>query len=143
MTETPPTADDVVAAQRKIAPHVRRTPLLRVTVDGRELVLKLEQLQRTGSFKLRGAVNAIMSEPTPPRQVVTASGGNHGLAVATAARLLGVPATVYVPESVPEAKAAWIAKTGASLVRQGKTYADAAAVAQRASAGDGVRYVHA
>lgn len=128
-----PTPADVAAAQDRIAPYARRTPVLRTSVDGRPVVLKLEQLQLTGSFKLRGAVNTLLA--TRPARVVTASGGNHGLAVATAAALLGLPATVYTPESVPAAKARRIEATGASLVRHGATYAEAAARAI-AAAGD-------
>jgi threonine dehydratase len=112
---------------KRIAPYVRRTPVMRVEIDGRPVVLKLEQLQLTGSFKVRGALNALLS--ARPTRVVTASGGNHGLAVATAAALLDVPATVYTPESVPAAKARRIEATGAKLIRHGATYAEAAAVA--------------
>src|ERR687894_2093838 len=96
MITTLPTAASVAEAAAAVAPHVRRTPVLRAEIDGRPLVLKLEHLQRGGSFKLRGAVNALVSGPRPER-VVTASGGNHGIAVATAAAALGLPATVYVP----------------------------------------------
>jgi threonine dehydratase len=120
---------DVAAAAERIKPYVRRTPVMRVEVDGRSAVLKLEQLQLTGSFKVRGAVNALLGADERPERVVTASGGNHGLAVATAAALLDLPATVYTPESVPEAKARRIEATGAKLIRHGATYAEAAAVA--------------
>jgi threonine dehydratase len=117
---------DVAAAASRIAPYVRRTPVLRAEVDGRPVVLKLEHLQRTGSFKVRGALNALLGAPSRPDRVVTASGGNHGLAVATAAALLDLPATVYTPESVPAAKARRIEATGAKLIRHGATYAAAA-----------------
>lgn len=139
---TLPTPADVESAAHRTAGHVRRTPLLRAEVDGRPLVLKLEQLQRTGSFKFRGALNALLGGETPAR-VVTASGGNHGLAVATAAAVLGLPATVYVPESAPAAKTRRIEATGAELVRGGATYADAAAAATAAAAAPGTRYLHA
>jgi threonine dehydratase len=133
-----PTAADVAAAAARVARHVRRTPTLRAEIDGRPVVLKLEHLQRSGSFKLRGALNALLSGE-PPERVVTASGGNHGLGVATAAGILGVPAVVYVPRTVPESKAGRIEATGAKLIRHGDAYADAAAAA-RAEPG---RYVHA
>ena len=120
--------DQVAAAAHRIAPYIRRTPILRAEVDGRPVVFKLEHLQRTGSFKLRGALNALLGGPTP-EHVVTASGGNHGVAVATAARLLGLPATVYVPETAPPAKARLIEAAGAKLVRAGSTYAEAVAAA--------------
>jgi len=120
-----PTAADVAAAATTIRPHARRTPVMRASVNGRDVLLKLEHLQLSGSFKLRGALNALSGVDHPTR-VVTASGGNHGLAVATAAALLGVPATVYVPESAPESKTRRIEATGARLVRHGATYAEAA-----------------
>lgn len=115
MTVTP-TAADVVAAAGRIRPHVRRTPVLHTEVDGRPVVFKLEHLQRTGSFKLRGATNALLAGPRPER-VVTASGGNHGLAVATAAAALGIPVTVHMPGFVPELKARRMTAAGAKLVR--------------------------
>ncbi|RJQ85884.1 serine/threonine dehydratase [Amycolatopsis panacis] len=141
MSSTPAPAD-VQAAAERIRPHVRRTPLLRTEIDGRPLVLKLEHLQRSGSFKLRGAVNALLAGPRPD-QVVTASGGNHGLGVATAAQVLGLPAVVYVPETVPEAKATGIEATGVKLVRHGATYAEAAAAARAVAEQPGTRYLHA
>lgn len=133
---------DVTRAAARIAPHARRTPALRATVDGRPVVLKLEHLQVTGSFKFRGALNALLGGPAPER-VVTASGGNHGLAVASAAAVLDLPATVYVPESVPAAKARRIEAAGAKLIRHGTTYAEAAAAARSDASAPGRRYVPA
>ena len=117
MNSSAPTlsSHDVRTAAERIRPHARRTPLLDLEIDGRRLLLKLEHLQRSGSFKLRGALNALLTGP-PDGHVVAASGGNHGLATATAAALLGVPATVHVPETVPEAKARRIQAAGFSLV---------------------------
>ena len=137
-----PTAASVAEAAATIAPHVRRTPVLRAEVDGRPLVLKLEHLQRGGSFKLRGAVNALATGQRPER-VVTASGGNHGIAVATAAALLGLPATVYVPLAAPEGKTRRIEASGARLVRHGATYGEAAVAALAEARAPGVRYVPA
>ncbi|WIX81179.1 serine/threonine dehydratase [Amycolatopsis carbonis] len=137
-----PTPADVAAAANRIRPHVRRTPQLRTEIDGRPVVFKLEHLQRSGSFKLRGAVNALLAGPAP-RRVVTASGGNHGLGVATAAQALGLPAVVYVPESVPAAKAAGIEAAGAKLIRHGATYAEAAAAALAVGDEPGTRYLPA
>jgi threonine dehydratase len=124
-------AESVSEAAERIAPYLRHTPVLRATVDGRPVVLKLELLELTGSFKVRGALNALLS--TRPDRVVTASGGNHGLAVATAAALLDIPATVYTPLSVPAGKARRIEATGAKLIRHGATYAEAAALAMTVS----------
>ncbi|TNC27317.1 serine/threonine dehydratase [Amycolatopsis alkalitolerans] len=130
---------EVTAAADRIRPYVRRTPVLRAEFDGRPLVLKLEHLQRTGSFKLRGALNALLTG-TRPDHVVTASGGNHGIGVATAAAILGLPATVYAPVSIPESKAQRIEEAGARLVRAGGTYAEAAAAAHEVT---NARYVEA
>jgi threonine dehydratase len=139
---TVPIAASVAEAVATVAPHVRRTPVLRAQVDGRLLVLKLEHLQRSGSFKLRGAVNALATGPRPV-QVVTASGGNHGIAVATAAASLDLAATVYVPVGAPEGKTRRIEAAGAALVRHGATYAEAAAAALEHAREPGARYVPA
>src|SRR5215469_11161058 len=86
-----PTLQDYRAAAARIAPYVRRTPVLRAVVGGRPVSLKLEHLQVAGVFKIRGALNALLSASPAPAGVVTASGGNHGLGVATGARWLGIP----------------------------------------------------
>lgn len=111
-----------------LSQYVRRTPTMHVTVDGRPLVFKLEHLQLTGSFKIRGAVNKLLS--LNASSVVTASGGNHGIAVAQAAQLLGAHATVFVPVTAPETKTRRIEALGAKLIRLGATYAEAAAAAR-------------
>lgn len=124
---TLPTLDDVRAAADRIGPHVRRTPALApaalrqpITPDG-ALVLKLECLQVTGSFKARGAVNRVLSLGDEARRgVVTASGGNHGLAVAYAAWLVGAPATVFVPGSTPAQKRDKLARWDAEVVVAGR-----------------------
>ncbi|HTJ71758.1 MAG TPA: serine/threonine dehydratase [Actinospica sp.] len=136
-----PSADDVQTAAERIRPYARRTPMLDLEIEGRRVLLKLEYLQRSGSFKLRGALNAMLGGPLTDH-VVAASGGNHGLAVATAASLLGVSATVFVPETVPDAKARRIEAAGARLVRHGATFADAAAEAAVFAAGPGRRFLH-
>jgi threonine dehydratase len=153
MVENPPpsaepgvTPQDYAAAARRIAPYVRRTPLLTVGIDGREVSLKLEHLQAAGVFKIRGALNALLARREagqPVASVVTASGGNHGLGVATAARWLGIPATVYVPATVPDIKASRIEAAGAEVVKTGRVYADAERAARAFAAGQGRFYVHA
>jgi threonine dehydratase len=120
---------------------VRRTPVLRASVDGRPLCLKLEHLQVTGVFKIRGALCALLL--ARPKHVVTASGGNHGLGVATAARWLGIPATVFVPGTVPEAKARRIAAAGADVRKSGSKYADAERAARELADREGLYYLHA
>src|SRR5829696_1583232 len=92
----------IAATERVIRPYVRRTPVMRVDagdlgVGGGPVVLKLEFLQHTGSFKPRGAFANMLSRKAPPAGVVAASGGNHGVAVAYAAQRLGVPAAIFVP----------------------------------------------
>jgi threonine dehydratase len=134
-------AADVGAAAGRIRPYARRTPLLDLEIGNRRVLLKLEYLQRSGSFKLRGALNAMLGGPLD-HHVVAASGGNHGLAVATAASLLGASSTVYVPENVPAAKACRIEAAGARLVRHGATFAEAASAASDAAARPGHRFLH-
>jgi threonine dehydratase len=137
---------DYAAAARRIGPYVRRTPLLTVRADGREVSLKLEHLQAAGVFKIRGALNALLARREGGQQftsVVTASGGNHGLGVATAARWLDIPATVYVPATVPDIKASRIVAAGAEVVKTGRVYADAERAAREFAAGQGRFYVHA
>ncbi len=133
-------SDEVRAATVRIAGHIRRTPV--AEVDGRAygldgpLWFKLEYLQHTGSFKARGMFSRILAAlergEVPTAGVVAASGGNAGLAVAYAARELGVPAEVFVPTTAPVVKVAKLAKLGARVVQVGTEYADAyaAAVAQ-------------
>ena len=132
---------DIREAADRIRPHLRRTPLLDLHIGDRRILMKLEYLQRSGSFKLRGALNAMLCGPLDDH-VVAASGGNHGLAVATAAALLNVPATIYVPHTVPSAKARRIVAAGARLVRHGATFAEAAAAAADAAARPGHRFLH-
>ena len=125
-----PTPADVAAAAQRIAPHIRRTPVIRVELGGRTVWLKLEQLQVSGSFKARGATNAVLALSTPPPAVVAASGGNHGLGVAHAAAVVGAAATIVVPETVPPEKARRLAAAGASVVEHGAEYAEAEAHAR-------------
>lgn len=132
-TLLPVTSDDVLEAADRIAPYVRTTPIFATEIGGRPVTLKLENLQVTGSFKFRGALNGVITSGAgrrPGEQVVAASGGNHGLGVATAARILGLRATVYVPRTTPEAKARRIAAQGARVVRHGEVYADAETAAR-------------
>ncbi|WP_342316454.1 pyridoxal-phosphate dependent enzyme [Lysobacter sp. FW306-1B-D06B] len=124
-----PTFDDVLAAAARIAPHAHVTPVLRSrTLDalaGCELHFKAEHLQRAGAFKFRGACNAIWSldEATAARGVVTHSSGNHGAALALAARTRGVACHVVVPEGAVAAKLAAIEAYGATLHRCAPTIA--------------------
>ena len=130
----------IAAAAERIAGHVRETPLLRVSPG---LTLKLEQLQASGSFKPRGAFNRMLSHPLPAAGVVAASGGNHGAAVAYAARALGVPAAIFVPEITGPAKRARIAAYGARLVVGGAAYDEARLASEAFAAETGALMVHA
>jgi threonine dehydratase len=127
---------DIRAAGERIRGLVVRTPLERsLTLSERcgvDVWLKLECFQATGSFKLRGALNALQLLPAPKR-VVTASAGNHGLGVARAATLLGGTATVVVAETASPAKIEALRRSGAELVLHGTTYDDAEAEALRIS----------
>jgi len=131
MTEAaalPVTADDIRAAHARIAPYVRRTPvwtLPRAFGHDGPVSLKLEFLQHAGSFKARGAFSNLVGERVPDAGVAAASGGNHGAAVAYAARELGHAATIFVPEISPEAKVDVIRRMGADVRIGGPRYADA------------------
>ncbi|MBK6601129.1 MAG: pyridoxal-phosphate dependent enzyme [Betaproteobacteria bacterium] len=109
------------AAQARIAPHVHRTPVLTSSsIDGEvgaRLHFKCENLQKIGAFKARGAVNAVFSLPADVagRGVVTHSSGNHGAALAYAARRRGIPAWVVMPENAPKVKIANVAREGATI----------------------------
>jgi threonine dehydratase len=140
---------DAYAAQRRIAGTARRTPLERSVwlseYTGVDIYLKLECWQRTRSFKMRGAANAIGSLPAEARTrgVVTASAGNHGQAVAVAAAEARIPATVFVPADAPRTKRSRIQSWGAQLNEEQPDY-DAAERAARAFADEhGAFFVHA
>jgi threonine dehydratase len=112
---------EIEAARKRIAGAAIRTPLLRLQVDDApaEIYLKLENLQPINSFKIRGATNAIMSAPESERAkgLVTASAGNMAQGVAWAARELGVPATIVVPEHAPETKLSAIKRLGGRVLK--------------------------
>jgi threonine dehydratase len=140
---------DLEAAARRLAPHLRRTPLLDGGPlsggdPGSRLLLKLENLQVTGSFKARGATNKVLSLPPEQaaRGLVTASGGNHGLGVAFAGRLAGAPVTIYLPANVPAAKAAKLERWGARVIWEGEVWDDANRAALAAAQREGLTYVH-
>ncbi|WP_020386055.1 threonine/serine dehydratase [Kribbella catacumbae] len=120
------TRNDVELAARRIAGRVRRTPVLRVSPT---LTFKLELLQHVGSFKPRGAFNRLLAakeQGTLTGQgIVTASGGNAGLAAAYAARELGVPARIFIPVTAPAAKVARLRTLDADVVQVGNEYAEA------------------
>lgn len=137
------TSAEIDDAAARLLPHVRRTPVLMARHGAAEIAFKLEHLQHSGSFKARGAFNRLLTSAPGAAGVVAASGGNHGAAVAYAARELGLRATVFVPEPTPAAKLARIAEYGADIVRQGAAYADALEASRRFQASSGALEVHA
>lgn len=136
---------DIEAAGRRVGNRVRRTPVLDVepAAFGAPVTLKLELLQHTGSFKVRGAFNRVLACGAPAAGVVAASGGNAGLAVAYVARELGLPAEVFVPEAASAVKVAGIRALGARVVVGGAFYADAYDAMLTAAATTGALVVHA
>jgi threonine dehydratase len=148
MTGGPITVAEVRQARDRIAGLVDPTPVIRSPKLSDQLGvpvwLKLECLQPPGSFKVRGAASKMLAlEPQErSRGVIACSGGNHGAAVAYVARLLGVPATVCVPESVDPVKLRAIRDSGAEAVVQGATYDDAERVSRRLERERGLSYVH-
>jgi threonine dehydratase len=139
----------VLAAARRLEGVARRTPLERSPwlseQAGTDVWLKLETAQRTGSFKLRGAYNAIasLSAEERARGLVTASAGNHGQGVALAASLVGARALVFVPADAPEAKKRRIARWGAELREVEGGYDEAHHAAEAHAARTGATFVHA
>jgi threonine dehydratase len=133
------TRTDVDAAARRVAGHVRRTPVVRLG----DFWCKLEFLQHSGCFKARGAFNRILSADVPGAGVIAASGGNHGMAVAHAAASLGVPAEVYVPVNAPAVKVARLHALGAKVVQHGREYAEAYAQALTRAETSGALFCHA
>lgn len=127
---TIPSRADIDAAALAIAPHTRRTPIIEIDGDtlgmDATLVLKLEYLQVTGAFKARGAVNYVATQPISPAGVVAASGGNHGAAVAYAARRFGHEAHIFVPTTSNPSKVERLRDLGAHVHSVGFTYGDAA-----------------
>ena len=131
-----PTAADVRAAQERLAGVARETPVQQSEtlsrLAGRTVLLKAENLQRTGSFKIRGAYNTIaqLSDDERRAGVITASAGNHGQAVAWAAREAGIPATIVVPEGAPMAKVDATRGYGAEVELAGEGFDEAVAAAE-------------
>jgi threonine dehydratase len=118
MTERRPTAEGVLAAAKRVAPHVTETPLLPLDWRGMRLWVKAECLQRGGSFKLRGASNRLLllGEDERAQGVVAFSSGNHAQGVAIAARRLGIAATIVMPSDAPQVKRLATEAAGAAIV---------------------------
>ena len=140
-------ADRIADAADRIRPHVIETPLVRSStlsdLTGADVWLKCENLQVTGSFKVRGATNHLLTLPGAQRSrgVVAASSGNHGIAVAHAGRALGIPVSVYVPEQASPAKMAAMRRLGANVVRFGTDGLDTEQEARRVALAEERPYV--
>lgn len=138
----------VAATYERIRSHIRRTPVIEIDAEDfglepRPLIFKLELFQHTGSFKPRGALASLLSLAIPSAGVVAASGGNHGLAVAFAARKAGTRATIFVPSVAASTKRARIREMGADLVIAGERYADALSASREFAARTGALEIHA
>jgi len=135
----------IKAAAERINGHLVKTPVLNVHGFGlsHPVAMKLEQIQHTGSFKARGAFNTLLSTPVPEAGLVAASGGNHGAAVAFAARALGHKAHIFVPELAGASKIGLIRNIGAELSVVEGEYANALLLAQEYEAASGAMQIHA
>jgi threonine dehydratase len=142
------TLADVLAARRRIAPHLSPTALLRHprlgALAGTEVLVKHENHQPTGAFKVRGGINLVsqLSPDERRRGVVAASTGNHGQSVAYAAALFGVRAVICVPEGANPVKVGAIRDRGAEVVVHGRDFDEAREHSARLAAEHGYRYVH-
>jgi threonine dehydratase len=147
-TETAPTAADIRDARERIAGVARETPVYSSEtfsrIAGRDVWLKAENLQRTGAFKVRGAVNrlATLTESEREAGVVAASAGNHGQAVAWAARQAGIKARIYVPQDAPMSKVEACRTYGAETVMVGERFEDAMAAARADVEERGATFIH-
>jgi threonine dehydratase len=148
LTSTRPSLQDIRDARERIRDHVHVTPLEHSSeftrLFGNRIFHKLENLQITGSFKVRGALNAIrlLPEDTLRAGVVAASAGNHAQGVAYGARVVGCTATIVMPVTTPLVKLEAVKRIGAEVVRHGETYDEAAAYALGIASERGSRMIH-
>lgn len=138
-----PTSEQLEAARRVVADHLVPTPTVTISLRGRVVLAKLECLQPTGSFKVRGALSAVdASRRDDPRgAVITSSAGNHGLGIAHACSLLGVPATVVVPKNASMAKVMKLRQYDIELIQFGSSYDEAQAHALELADLRSIRYI--
>jgi threonine dehydratase len=139
---------DVLRARQRIAPYIRRTPLVRSqwlsALSGADVWLKLESLQLANSFKSRGAFNAViarMERASPPSRLVTASAGNHGRALAAAAETFKLGLVVFTPANAPATKLDAIRRHGAALRAEAVDYDEAERQAKAFAASDGAEFI--
>ena len=141
-----PTHDDIATAAERCADLIRRTPILHTTpgdlgID-ESVALKLELFQHAGSFKARGSLNSALGGDIPAAGLIAASGGNHGIAVARTARVLGVPAEIFVPGVSAPAKIARLRAQGATVHIVGELYDDAQAACDARANETGALNIH-
>jgi threonine dehydratase len=140
--------DALLAAHKRIAPHIHRTPVMTChaldEMAGAKLFFKCENLQKTGSFKIRGATNAILqlNELAAALGVVTHSSGNHAAAVACAARLRGIPAWIVMPENAPKTKRAAVEEYGGYVTVCAPTLEARESTAGKIMAGTSATMIH-
>ena len=134
---------EVEEAARRLAAFLQPTPVVRSLTE--DAWLKLENLQKTGAYKVRGALNALLlqRERGDSRPIVAASAGNHGAGVAWAAQLLGMQATIVVPKRAPQAKVRRIQQYGAEVQYVGEDFDQSLNWAQRLASSEGARFLHA
>lgn len=142
------TWDDIAAARARIAPHLIETPVIRSAhldaLTGKRVLIKVETLQHTGAFKFRGAM-AKLTGLSPEKQaagVIAYSTGNHGMAVAEAARRLGIAATVVVPIDTPAVKVARMRESGAEIAQCDRFKENGEEIARNRAASEGRAFVH-
>ncbi|MFI5358250.1 MAG: threonine ammonia-lyase [Opitutales bacterium] len=144
----PVTLSDIRAARRRIAGGVVQSPcpesIPLSEITGAHVFCKLDNLQRTGSFKERGARNALLLLTPAQRRagVVAASAGNHALGLAYHGKLLGIPVTVVMPDYAPLIKITTCQRLGARVIVQGTDFVEARAQADRLAAAEGLTYIH-
>ena len=139
--------EEIKLARKRLAPIIQHTPLIKshiLSTPGQEIFLKMENLQRTGSFKVRGAFNKVasLSEEDRKRGIICSSAGNHAQGVALAGKHFGVPAIICMPETTPQAKIDNTRSYGAQIVLHGAVYDDAAAKARELQKEKGYTYIH-
>ena len=137
---------EIEAAAERIEPYILKTPLIDHQFNrdsGRRILLKLELMQKSGSFKARGAFNSILSQTVPDSGVIAASGGNHGAAVAYAAQVLGHTAETFVPTISSPNKVARLQNYGAVVNQVGTEFAETLEACLRRQEETGALSVHA
>ena len=142
------TREEITSNYEQLRAHIRRTPVFEVPAEDfdlepNQISFKLEFLQHSGSFKARGAFTNLLLRDTPAAGVVAASGGNHGAAVAFAAKRMRKPAHIFVPTVASRSKIDRIRGYGAELVITGERYADALAASEAWAAKSGALQIHA